>query len=117
MESPKVEIYNTLKDATTADVVQQSKQNVFTTFPVVTYFLANNNVVRDLDNEIASQDITVTVDIWTETSAEGQTILTAIEQAMANVPNKNYRLEFSADVPNPNEEIYHITCRFIAVNV
>lgn len=119
MDSPKIQIYDALNAGVgaVASIMQQHANNVFTTLPVVSYYIANNSVTRDLENSIGSQNVDVTIDIWSETSAQGQDILYLTESAMSSIAGKNYRMDFSADVPNPNNEIYHITCRFTATNV
>lgn len=113
MQSPKVHVFNILDSIDGVEVVQQT-QNVFTELPVITYYIANTHVIRDLDNEIINQPVEVVIDIWTDTSTKGSELLEQVEEKMRDA---DFTCDFSADVPNPNDTIYHITTRFTSVNV
>lgn len=108
MYLPKSEIYNSLKELPCA--VIQTAQAVFNEFPVVTFEVLNNSTSLFLDNSISSQDISVKIDIWAESSPEASNLLSSIEEIMRS---NHYRLDFSGDVPNIDNEIFHISTRFI----
>lgn len=117
METPNTIVYEKLKELVTSQDVQsvgKPNRNVFSAFPAVTYMIANNSVTRDLDNEIASQNIEVVIDIYDDKSVHATDVLVLVEAKMREL---DYSLIFSADVPNPTEDIYHITARFQAMNV
>lgn len=106
MYLPKKEVNRILKNI--CDEVYQTSQNVFNKFPTITFEVLNNSTSLLLDNSIAVQDISVQVDIWTETSEEASDLLSSVEELMRN---NYYRLDFSGDIPNG--DIYHITTRFV----
>ena len=112
MFAPKEEIYAAL--AGLGYYCRQSSQAVITDteVPAITFRIDSNSVNTDLDNEIASQEVIVAVDIWTDDSSEGTRILSEVEQAMRSL---HYRLSNSADVPQPTGCSNHITCQFIAI--
>lgn len=107
MQNPKTEVYSLL--STLGYTVSQPSTNEFTTFPVVTYAITNDAAdVIDMDNNMLSQNVVATIDIWTTTSIEGSSILARIEQLLRE---NNYTLDWSSDIPNPNA-IYHTQARF-----
>lgn len=110
MYSPKRDIYQALKELNA--FVVQSSQNIFTHTPAITFAISNNSTNLDLDNQISSQEITVVVDIWTESSEKATTLLGETETIMRN---KGYCLTYSADVPRPDGALHHINCRFETV--
>lgn len=114
MQTPNVDIYNQLNTISGVASVGRTNQNVFVDFPALTYMVVQNQIERDLDNEIAGQTIEVVVDIWSETSVGASDLLVEVEAKMREL---DYTLTFSGDVPNPNEDIYHMTSRFRRVNV
>lgn len=112
MYLPKQDIYTyltSIENEIAGLKVYQTQPEKFTELPVVTFYVANNSVERFIDNEIAYQDITITIDIWSKTSSQGSNILNKVETIMRE---KNYSLDFSADIPNIDENINHINCRF-----
>lgn len=107
MYNPKTEVYNLL--STLGYNVTQSSSNEFVEFPAVTYTISNDAAdVIDMDNNMLSQDVDVTIDIWTITSSEGSSILSSIEELLRE---NNYILTWSSDVPNPHD-VYHTQARF-----
>lgn len=112
MYLPKQDIYTALKgleDVITGLKVYQVQPEEFTDLPVITFYVGNNSVETDLNNNITYQDITIIVDIWGKTSSESSQILNKVEETMRE---NLYSLEYSADVPNIDEQINHINCRF-----
>ena len=112
MYLPKQDIYTSLKDledVITGLKVYQVQPEEFETLPVVTFYVANNSVETDLNNDITYQDITIMIDIWGKNSSESSQILNKVEETMRE---NLYSLEYSADVPNIDEQINHINCRF-----
>lgn len=114
MYLPKQDIYTYLIALESDEEIQgikvyQNQPDVFTELPVVTFYVANNSVETDLSNNIAYQDVTIIIDIWTRTSSEGGKILNKVEQIMRN---NLYTLEFSSDIPNTDQAVKHINCRF-----
>ena len=107
MQNPKTEVYSLL--CTLCANVRQPSTNEFTQFPAITYAITNDAAyVIDMDNNMLSQDVIVTIDIWTMTSTEGSSMLSNIEELLrAN----NYILDWSSDIPNP-DIIYHTQARF-----
>ncbi|MDL2235452.1 hypothetical protein LJC07_04760 [Christensenellaceae bacterium OttesenSCG-928-L17] len=109
MFQPKPEIYAALKEL--GYYCLQGAQATFSDseVPAITFRIDNNSTDVDLDNKIASQSITATVDIWADESPTASSILTEVEEAMRAL---GYRLSYSADVPSPAGALYHIQCRF-----
>lgn len=105
MYLPKKDIYKMLKKC--CDNVYQTSQNIFNKFPTITFEILNNSISLFLDNTISSQEISVQVDIWADTSEEASNLLSLVEEEMRK---GLYLLEFSADVPNG--DFFHITTRF-----
>lgn len=110
MKNVKLEVYNILR--TTGYAVLQQSQNTAITPPLITYYLLNMSVDMDLSGELASQDVSVSVDIWANTSTEASKILAKTEEAM----RKGYwRMTNSLDVPNPDKTIYHMNATFTKI--
>ena len=105
---PKIEVYNLLKELN-YDVMQNS-QNVFNSFPTITFEILDNNISLFLDNSISYQDITVKIDIWSESSVEASEILKKVELKMRE---EHYRMIFSGDIPNVDKSIFHVSTKFI----
>ena len=109
MYLPKTDVYNSLKEL--PYYVAQSKPAVFTNLPAVTFGVGNNAISTDLDGDISSQDIEITLDIWAEDSVTASTVLSEVEEIMRS---NNYTMSFSNDVPNISN-IHHIACRFTKI--
>lgn len=107
MYHPKSEVYTALS-AINGVTVRQASQKTEAVIPSITFFVADNSVELNLDNEIARQDVLVTIDIWAATSSAADTLLTSVETKMRAI---GYRLSFQMDVPDP-ENICHINTRF-----
>lgn len=109
MYLPKTDVYNSLKAL--PYYVSQSKPAVFTDLPAVTFGVGNNAISTDLDGDISSQDIEITLDIWAEDSVTASTVLSEVEEIMRS---NNYIMSFSNDVPNISN-VHHIACRFAKI--
>lgn len=110
MYLPKSDIYAAL--ATIPDVtVRQASQKVAGAIPSITFFVSDNALELNLDNEIARQDILITVDIFASNSANADNLLSQVEQKLREL---GYRLSFVIDVPDP-ENIMHINSRFTGI--
>ena len=109
MYLPKTDVYNSLKAL--PYYVSQSKPAVFTDLPAVTFGVGNNAISTDLDGDISSQDIEITLDIWAEDSVTASTVLSEVEEIMRS---NNYIMSFSNDVPNIGN-VHHIACRFAKI--
>lgn len=107
MYLPKADIYNILKELDYP--VAQTSQNIFNELPMVTFEILDNNISLFLDNSISYQEITVQIDIWSESSVEASEMLSNIENAMRK---NQYRLIFSGDIPNMDKSIFHISTKF-----
>lgn len=109
---PKSEIYEALKAL--GYYCLQGAQATFNDdqIPAITLRIDNNSINLDLDNDISSQDITVTVDIWADDSNTASKILSQAEEAMRAV---GYRMTYSADIPSPKGALFHIQCRFSGI--
>jgi hypothetical protein len=106
MYLPKTDVYNILKSLNY--YVSQSQPSVFTDLPAITFYVGNNTVDTDLDNNIASQDVEIVIDIWAEDSVTASNVLSQVEEQMRlNL----YSMSFSSDVPNIGN-LYHINTRF-----
>lgn len=110
MYTPKEDIYNALLE--TGVHVIQGSESAFSKVPAITFNVSDNATELDLGNDISSQTIVVTVDIWTDTSMEASALLRASEEIMRGI---GYRLSYSADVPKPESALHHINCRFETV--
>lgn len=115
MYLPKKDLYDllvTLKDAITGLEVYQSYPDEFKSLPTITFSVNNNTVETDLDGNILYQDITVTVDIWGESSSQCSDVLDKVETLLRQ---NYYKLTYSADVPNTDSRIRHIANRFTLI--
>lgn len=112
MYIPKTQIYDKLKAL--GYYCHQGAQAVFADeeVPAITFRIDNNSVNLDLDNNIASQDIEVVIDIWADDSPTASSILSKVEEAMRSI---GYRLTYSADVPSPDGCLFHHNCRFVTI--
>ena len=106
MYLPKKDIYDLLKTITKN--VSQTQPTVFNSLPYLTFAIVDNYTNVDLDNTILSQDIEVKIDIWAESSVEASQLLSSLEEVMRG---DNWRLVYSADVPNIGD-IFHTVTRF-----
>lgn len=111
MFNPKKEVFEKLKELEGV-AVSQSSQNVFNELPAVTFAVQDNAVNLTLDNEIASQNIIVGVDVWADSSSQASSILAQVEAKMRELL---YQLTSSMDVPNTDKSIHHIACSFRAI--
>lgn len=109
MFAPKSEIQKSL--SALGYYCRQGSQAVFADgqVPAITFRIDNNSVNLDLDNEIASQDVTVNVDIFADDSVTASTVLTKVEVAMRKI---GYRMSYSADIPQPEGAMFHINATF-----
>ncbi len=110
MYLPKPDIYAALNSIPNVTVLQGS-QKTEAVIPSITFFIGDNALDLTLDNQISSQDILVTVDIWAEDSAKADSLLTQAEQKLREI---GYRLSFQIDVPDP-ANICHINTRFSGI--
>ena len=108
--NPKPEIFSKLREL--GYPVVQSSKNVFNEVPALTYRIDGNAADYDLGNDIASQEITVTVDIWANDSVTASSILAEAEAKMREL---KYRLNTSLDVPSPEGALYHINATFVGL--
>lgn len=106
--NPKPEIFNKLREL--GYPVTQSSQNKFNEVPAITFRIDGNNTDYYLENDIASQEVLVTIDIWTNDSVTASSILAQVEAKMREL---KYRLNTSLDVPSPEGALYHINATFL----
>lgn len=106
MYLPKKDVYNLLKTLKVG--VAQTQPTTFNELPFINFEVTGNRAELFLDNEIASQNIEVKIDIWANSSTEASNLLSSVEEVMRS---DLYRLSFSADIPNPGN-IFHISTRF-----
>lgn len=106
--NPKPEIFSKLNEL--GYPVTQSSQNVFNEVPAITFRIDGNDTEYYLENDIATQAVTVTIDIWTNDSVTASRILGEVEAKMREI---KYRLNTSLDVPSPQGALYHINATFI----
>lgn len=106
MYLPKSDLYKELK--TLNYFTAQTQPAVFKKLPAIIFRVDDNSINTDLSNNIAYQDINVTVDIWAESSVQASKVLDEVEFLM----RKNYwKMNNSSDVPNEGN-LYHIVSRF-----
>lgn len=110
MYTPKEDVYSALQGLNIT--ILQGAQEVFTKTPAITFLVSDNSIELDLNNEISSQELTIVLDIWTESSIEASELLQKTERIMREL---GYRLSYSADIPRPEGALHHINCRFEAV--
>jgi len=108
MDTIKSTVYATLSTLTGVSV-SQGDQTVFNDLPAVTYNLSNNINNHDLSGNILSQDAEIKVDIWGTTSTEASGVLAQVAEVLLPI---GYMLKYTQDVPNPSDDIFHITTRF-----
>ena len=111
MYNPKPEIYSKLCEIK-GIAVSQSSQNIFNQVPAVTYRIDGNAAEYYLENNIASQEITCTIDIFADDSVTASSILVEVEAKMREL---KYRLNTSLDVPSPEGALYHINATFVGL--
>lgn len=111
MYLPKHDIFTALSTVTStpAITVLQGSQKTIAKVPSITFFISDNVTDLDLGNEIASQTIEATIDIWAKDSAKADSIFTQVETKMRAL---GYRLNYSTDVPDPNPKVCHVNTRF-----
>lgn len=106
----KSQIYDALNDLSGNYPVLQASDNVFASFPSITYFI-ENSYKTDHDNEVYGK-INLVIDIWTEKSTDCYSILQEIGTALGNI---GYQLSSSTDVPNEDKTIYHLNSQFTTI--
>ncbi len=106
MYLPKTDIYNNLK--TLNYNVSQTQPTEFNELPFINFEILDNNVSLFLNNSIAYQEIIVKIDIWASDSVTASKVLSEVENSMRK---DNYKLTYSADVPNIGN-VFHISTRF-----
>jgi len=107
MYLPKTAVYTALNTIPNVEVLQGSQKTIVEV-PAITFFVSDNSAELDLGNEIASQNVQVTVDIWAENSSAADSLLSQAETKMRGL---GYRLSYMADIPDP-ENICHVTTRY-----
>lgn len=105
--NPKPEIFSKLSELEYP--VVQSSQNKFNEVPAITFKIDGNETEYVLENDIASQKILVSIDIWADDSVTASSILAQVEAKMREL---KYRLNTSLDVPSPEGALYHINATF-----
>ena len=109
MYLPKTDVYNSLKAL--PYYVSQTRPPVFNELPAVIFKVGNNAITTDLDGNINSQNIEITLDIWADDSVTASAVLSEVEEVMRS---NLYIMSFSNDVPNTSN-IHHIACRFTKI--
>lgn len=109
MENRKKEIIKIIKSNASLPEITQQSQNIFNELPALTFYISNQRTTQDLTGQIVRQITEATIDIWADTSTEASEILTQLERTMRE---HRWILTFSADIPNPDQTIYHIATRF-----
>lgn len=92
--------------------VYQAFPEVFDTLPCITFSVNNNVVEQDLSKNILYQDITFTIDIWGTSSSQCSDVLDKMESLLRQ---NNYKLTYSADVPNSDKRVRHVANRFTLI--
>lgn len=109
MYEPKVDICNSLKTIEGVEVYQKKPKKFLTDkLPAVTFFVLRNETNLNLDNEIATQDLAIQIDVWADRSTEATNTLKQIEAVMRE---NFYTLRFSQDFDDPSG-LNRITTRF-----
>lgn len=115
MYLPKQDLYTILLDLKTDNTgleVYQSFPDEFKSLPCITFSVNNNAVETDLSNNILYQNITITIDIWGETSSQCSSLLSSVESLLRQ---NYYKMTYSADVPNTDKRVRHIASRFTLI--
>jgi len=107
--TPKADLYTILQEVDEDTVVYQNRPEVIEEFPCITFSINQNRAEINLGKDIAYQELSATIDIWTLGSAQGSELLSSLESTMRA---EGYTLEFSADIPDPDDRVRHITTRF-----
>ena len=110
MYLPKKDIYDLLKANLNCGVAQ-TQPTVFNDLPFINFEVSNNSVELMLSNDIAYQNIEITIHIWADNSVSASNLLSSVEELLRQ---NGYQLTYSADVPNVGD-IFHIVTRFIKV--
>ena len=110
MYLPKHDVYTALSSIPSVTVLQGSQKTIVQV-PAITFFVSDNNAELNLDNQINSQSVEVTVDIWASDSSNADDLLAQTETKLRGV---GYRLSYCTDVPDP-ENICHINTRFSGI--
>lgn len=106
MYSPKKDLYDLL--STTGIPVYQTRPELEAVFPCITYLVADNKVIADLDKEIGYQTMVFNIDIWAKTSSESTELLGTVEELLRG---QGYILSSSNDLVDL-DGYSHIATRF-----
>ena len=107
MFKPKKEINTILK--VLPYWVSQREPEKLTELPAIIFKCANNAINPDLDNNIATQDITIIIDIYAKTSSECTSVFEQVELIMRN---NLYHATFSSDEVPARPGMSRINARF-----
>ena len=107
---PKADLYAAL--TTLGYPVMQSSESDFSELPCITFYITGNDASYTLDNQIASQTVEVVIDIWSENTEDISQIFKDLEVLMRS---NFYKLNYSSDVPNIDNNVHHMTTRFIMI--
>jgi hypothetical protein len=80
-----------------ASKIQYAYPNDFNVLPIITYLESNNRTTDWYDDTPASEESTITVDVWANVSTSA--IAKIVDAALAAVL---YTRDFAADVPDPD---------------
>lgn len=111
MDTIKATVFSTLSTLTGV-AVSQSTQGLVNSFPAVTFALSDNENTIDLDANLLHQDVEITVDVWAKSSTVCSSTLSAAEAKLRAI---GYRMTFMADIPDPDDSVFHISTRFTSL--
>lgn len=107
MFKPKEEVYKILNKLNYwVSSVQPDK---FKELPSIIFKCDNNTINLDMDNQITSQEVVITIDIYAKRSSEATKILEEVESKMRE---NYYRMTFSNDDVPSRLGISRINARF-----
>ena len=107
MKDIKSEVYKLLKPLGLA--ISQTDQAIFHELPALTFTQTAGAVSADLGFNIGAQEAEITINFWAETSKENTKNFQRAEEILRRAGWHN---TYTADIPNPADEIFHLSTRF-----
>lgn len=110
MDTIKATVYSTLNSISNV-AVSQGSQAVVNSFPAITFNLSDNQNTVSVDGELLSQQAEIVVDIWAKSSTACSNTMSKAEAKLRTI---GYVMTYAADIPDPDDSVFHISTRFIA---
>lgn len=103
------QVKNLLENGLDGVTVRYQYPEDFNTLPVVTYYTLTRQGSFAYDNEVASNDHTMCIDIWADYPKQCEELSKKIKEIMLG---NGWYIEFEKDIPNPDPSVKHRTIQF-----